>query len=220
MEAELKNLSCKPTGYYKSKREDMVKYIPDGIKTSLEFGCGNGEFSALVKQRFNAECWAVEIEKTAAHEAEKKLDRVIIGEAAESLDDIPQEYFDCIILFDILEHLADPYSFLYALKTKLTGNGVIVASIPNIRYYRAFADFVFHGNWDYKNQGILDKTHLRFFTCKSIGKMFRQLGFEILSLEGIHPTSSRTFKLLNIIFLNALSDVRYKHFAAVVRPKF
>ena len=219
MNAGLTNLSKKQTGYYEGKRKDMLKYVPQGIKTSLEFGCGFGEFSALLKERFGTKSWAVEIEKAAAQEAAKKLDRVINADANESLNDIPENYFDCIILFDILEHLVDPYSLLCALKTKLTHTGVIIASIPNIRYYRVFVDLVLHGNWDYKDHGVLDKSHLRFFTYKSIAKMFNQLDFELLEFEGIHPTSSRTFRLLNTILLNALSDVRYKHFVAVVRPK-
>jgi len=141
MNADLTNLSNKPTGYYESYRKDMLKYIPQGTKTTLEFGCGCGGFSALLKEKFGAESWAVEIERAAAEEAAKKLDRVINADANESLNDIPENYFDCIILFDILE------------------------------------------------------------------------------LEGIHPTSSRTFKLLNMILLNSLFDVRYKHFVTVVRPK-
>jgi len=197
----------------------MLKYIPEGTKTILEFGCGFGGFSTLVKEKLGIESWAVEIEKNAAQEAAKKLDKVINADASEALQQIPDDYFDCIVLFDILEHLIDPYSLLCSLKTKLTKTGVIVASIPNIRYYRAFVDFVIHGNWDYKEHGIMDKTHLRFFTYKSISKTFKQLGFEILELQGIHPTSSRTYKLLNILFLNLVSDIRYKHFAVVVKPK-
>jgi SAM-dependent methyltransferase len=200
-------------------RGDMLKYIPQHVKTTLEFGCGFGEFSALLKERFDTESWAVEINKEAAERAAKKLDRVISGDALGSLDKIPDGHFDCIIFFDVLEHLADPYSLLCSAKAKLVEKGVIVASLPNVRYYRTFYDFVINGNWDYKDHGILDKTHLRFFTYKSITKMFNQLDFEILELEGIHPTSSRTFKVLNTILLNSLSDVRYKHFAAVVRPK-
>ncbi|MHC4681033.1 MAG: class I SAM-dependent methyltransferase [Planctomycetota bacterium] len=209
----------KSPGYYDSSREDMLKYVPPGTKTSLEFGCGSGGFSALVKDKFSAQTWAVEINADAACEAARKLDKVINREATDSLDDVPDDYFDCIILFDLLEHLLDPASLLCALKGKLTSGGVIIASIPNVRYYRTFVDLAIHGNWDYKEHGILDKTHLRFFTRKSIIKMFRLLGFRIQRLEGIHPTSSRTFKILNMILLNRLADVRYKHFAVVVRPQ-
>lgn len=213
------DLLNKPSGYYQSNREDMLKYVPSGTKTSLEFGCGCGGFSVLVKDKFDAETWAVEINEEAAHEASKKLDKVINSDATKSLDDIPENYFDCIILFDILEHLLEPSALLSALKNKLSDKGVIIASIPNIRYYRTFVDLVIHGNWDYKDHGILDRTHLRFFTYKSIVKMLNLLNFEILVLEGIHPTSSRTFKILNLVLLNSIDDIRYKHFATVVKPR-
>ncbi len=209
----------KTTKYFDSQREDMLKYIPRNTKTSIEFGCGTGGFSALVKTRFKAEAWAVEINEEIARKAAEKLDKVIIGDAIESLGEIPNHFFDCVILFDILEHLYDPMSFLRILKTKLSDHGVVVASIPNIRYYRTFKQLVIHGNWDYKDQGILDRTHLRFFTRKSIVKMFNALDYHILRMEGIHPTSSRTFSILNILLFNSISDVRYKHFAIVVKPK-
>jgi len=216
---DLTNMLNKPDGYYRAMREDMLKYIPEHVKTTLEFGCGFGGFSALVKETFGAETWAVEIDERAAAEAAKRLDKVINTDALESLGQIPDNYFDCIVFLDILEHMVDPYSLLIAMKQKLTSKGVIIASIPNIRYYRTFVDFALHGNWDYVDQGILDKTHLRFFTYKSIVKMFDQLGFEILLIEGIHPTSSRTLRVLNTLLLNRFADVRYIHFACIVRPK-
>ena len=195
----------------------MLRYIPGGIRTSLEFGCGHGGFSALLKKSLNSETWAIEIDKNSAREAAKKIDKVICGDALESLSKIPDNYFDCIIMFDILEHLADPYNFLKILKGKLSCKGVAVASIPNVRYYRVFVNYVIHGNWDYKSHGVMDNTHLRFFTYKSIIKVLENLKFEILKIEGIHKTSSRTCKLLNILLLNCLSDVKFKHFAVVFR---
>lgn len=218
MSVDLYNLSNKPTGYYQSIREDMLKFIPDGTNTTLEFGCGFGAFSALLKENFGAETWAVEIDKAAALEAAKKLDRVINADAVASLKDIPDGYFDCIILFDVLEHLVDPYKLLRGLKSKLTAEGVIVASIPNVRFYRNMVDFVIRGNWDYKDKGVLDKTHLRFFTYKSIMKTFSQLGFEVLEIEGINPTSSRNFKVLNWLLFNKISDARYAQYACVAKP--
>jgi len=197
----------------------MLKYIPRNTKTTLEFGCGFGEFSALLKERFHTESWAVEVNEEAAREAATKLDRVLHEEAFQSLEKIPEKYFDCIIFFDILEHLVDPYTLLRLVKAKLKEKGVIAISLPNIRYYSTFKQFVLHGNWDYTDQGILDRTHLRFFTRKSIVKMFNALDYNIVQMEGIHPTHSRTFKILNILLLNSISDVRYKHFVIVVKPK-
>ena len=207
----------KPISYYDSDRADMLQFVPTGVKKSLEFGCGTGKFSALLKETFKAESWAVEINRDAAKSAAEKLDKVICCDVNESLVQLPQGYFDCIIFFDILEHLVDPYSLLTAVKDKLSEKGILVASIPNIRYYRAFAEYVFKGNWDYKEQGIMDRTHLRFFTKKSIVKMLNELGFEILSIQGIHPTSSRSYRLLNLLFLGGLRDVRYKHFVVIAK---
>jgi 2-polyprenyl-3-methyl-5-hydroxy-6-metoxy-1,4-benzoquinol methylase len=205
--------------YFAGDRRQMLKYIPPNIRRTLEFGCGFGGFSALLKEKFSVEAWTIEINTAAAQEATKKLDRVINADAADGLKGLPDEYFGCIIFLDILEHLADPYPLLLGVKSKLAKDGCIVASIPNIRYYRALVRLVIRGEWDYKEHGVLDRTHLRFFTYRSIIKMFEGLEYEILKLEGINPTHSRTYKILNALLLNRFSDVRYKQFAVVTRPK-
>ncbi len=213
------HLSSKSERYYQSTRADMLQFIPTGARRTLELGCGEGNFSALLKDRLNAETWAVEINEECARNAATKLYKVINDDAYNCLGELPEEYFDCIICFDFLEHLVDPYSLLTLLKTKSVKDGVFITSIPNIRYYRVFMDFVLHGNWDYKEQGVLDKTHLRFFTYKSIIKMFEELEFEILLTKGIHSTRSRTCKLIQLLTFNFFSDIKYKHFVSVVRPK-
>ena len=215
----LSNLSDKPKGYFQGVREEMLKYIPKNVKKTLEVGCGFGEFSAMIKERFGAETWAVEMDKEAAHEAAKKLNKVINADIDEALNQIPDNYFNCIIFLDVLEHLIDPYSVLVSMKQKLTDEGVIVTSIPNVRYYRNYIDFAIRGNWDYQDAGTLDKTHLRFFTYKSILKMFEQLGFEVLVIEGIHPTKNKKLILLNILLFKALEDLKYLQFAVVAKPK-
>jgi len=219
MKSNLINLSDQPRAYYSNVRKDMLKYIPETVHRTLEFGCGHGGFSTLLKEKFGAETWAVEKDPASAKKAAEKLDKVISGDAADFVDELPDGYFDCMMFFDVLEHLPDPYSLLCSLKPKLAPGGLIVASIPNIRYYRTLKDLVIHGNWDYKDHGPLDKTHLRFFTFKSIAKTFKGLGFDIIRLEGIHPTSSRTYKVLNTLLLGLLFDVRYKQFAVVAGIK-
>ncbi|HEX42366.1 MAG TPA: class I SAM-dependent methyltransferase [Phycisphaerales bacterium] len=205
----------KNADYYGGVRHDMLKYIPPAARTCLELGCGAGRFSELVKATFGAETWAVEISEQAAAQAATRLDKVLHGDATQAMDRLPDRYFDCVIAFDILEHLLGPAALLDAVKAKLRPGGVVVASIPNVRYYRVLADLVVHGDWEYKEHGILDNTHLRFFTRKSIVRMFDSLGYRIQQIEGIHPTSSRTFRMLNACLLTFLADARYKHFAVV-----
>ena len=218
VQANLTKLSDKPRGYFQGAREEMLKYIPKNVRTTLEIGCGFGGFSALVKENCEAETWAVEADEEAAEEAAKKLNTVINKDIVTSLNQIPDNYFDCIIFLDVLEHLVDPYLLLLSIRQKLTREGVLVASIPNVRYYRNYIDFAIKGNWDYQDAGTLDKTHLRFFTYKSILKMFEQLGFEVLVIEGIHPTKNKKLRLLNILFFNALEDLKYLQFAVVAKP--
>ncbi len=219
VDRSISTLSDKPEGYFRGVRREMLKYVPAGVKKTLEFGCSCGGFSDSIKKNFGAETWGVEIDKASAEQAAKILDNIINTDAIEALHKIPDDYFDCIFFLDVLEHLADPYSLLFSIKSKLTDKGLIVASIPNVRYYRNYVNFTIKGNWDYQDYGIMDRTHLRFFTYKSIIKMFEGLGFEILTIEGIRPTRNKMLRLLNILLLGALEDLKYQQFAVVAKPK-
>jgi 2-polyprenyl-3-methyl-5-hydroxy-6-metoxy-1,4-benzoquinol methylase len=199
----------------------MLKYIPQNVKKTLELGCAEGNFSELVKTNFGAECWGVEIYRQAAEVAATKLDKLINADVVKCQDEIPDNYFDCIICNDILEHLVDPYTLLIDLKGKLTAEGVVVASFPNVRYCRNLFKLVVRGNWDYKEHGILDKTHLRFFTYNSLVRMFPRLGYELLTIEGLAPKPSMlslAARIVNILLLNTFKDTLYHHFACVARP--
>ncbi|MHC4156049.1 MAG: class I SAM-dependent methyltransferase [Planctomycetota bacterium] len=199
----------------------MLKYIPGNVKRVLELGCAEGNFSSLVKTRFGAECWGVEIDRRAAEVAGTRLDKILSGDVNHCLSDVPDNYFDCVVCNDILEHLADPYALLIQLKKKLTAEGVLVASFPNVRYCRNLFELVVRGNWDYKEHGILDRTHLRFFTYKSLDRMFPQLGYELLTIEGLEPRrniKTVAVQILTLPFLNLFKDIRYHHFACVAKP--
>lgn len=209
------NLFDKNVEYYSNTREDIIQFIPLGIKKTLEFGCGQGDFSLLVKNKFKTESWAVELHSESGDIASQKLDKVICGDAIESIDKLPDNYFDVIIFLDILEHLNDPYTLLNRCKCKLSENGVVIASIPNIRYYSAFKSYLFNAKWEYKQHGIMDIGHLRFFTHSSIIDLFESLDYTIKTIKGMHPTKSNSYKLLNLLMLNRLWDVRYKHFIIV-----
>ena len=107
MSSDLEDLKNKPVGYYENDREDMLKYIPSGTKKALEFGCGFGGFASLLKEKICQEVWAVEIDKDAARQAANKIDKVINCDASQALDQLPDNYFDCIVFFDVLEHLVE-----------------------------------------------------------------------------------------------------------------
>jgi cyclopropane fatty-acyl-phospholipid synthase-like methyltransferase len=209
----------KEGAYYASDRAEILPFVPATIKTSLEFGCGQGGFSSLIKQHFGAEAWAVELHREAAEIAAGKLDRVINLDAIAALEQLPDRYFDSIFFLDVLEHLVDPYTLLERVGTKLSDCGVAIASIPNIRYYRALKNYAWRGTWEYKDSGIMDIGHLRFFTHGSIRRMFENAGYALVTLQGIHESESSGCKILNAVTFGRFWDCRYKHFIAVARPR-
>ena len=135
------------------------------------------------------------------------------------MDELPNGYFECITFNDVLEHLVDPYMVLTKMKDKLATNGIIVCSIPNIRHFYALKTLLLKKQWKYEESGIFDRTHLRFFTQKSIVDMFNSLDYKILKMQGINGSSSWKFALFNILCLGHFSDSKYMQFACVVTPK-
>jgi len=206
--------------YYENNvREEMLKYLPETAKKILDIGCGNGAFSSLVKEKNNAEVWGIELMEEEAKVAVDVLDKVFVGNCEKHIEGLPEQYFDVIYMNDVLEHLVDPYSVLEILKSKLAPNGVVISSIPNVRFFRTFSKVLFAKDWKYEGHGVMDKTHLRFFTGKSIRRMYEELGYTISTHEGINVTKSIKPILFNILFLFTQMDVRYVQYATVASVK-
>lgn len=205
--------------YYKNDRLDMLQYIPLGSKAFLEVGCGEGNFALALKERDGAEAWGIEMDEESGGLAKQRLDRVLLGDINILLKELPDKYFDAIIFNDVLEHLYDPYALLENLKAKLKPGGVILSSIPNIRYFRALIELVWHKQWRYTDSGIFDRTHMRFFTKQSIEDMYTNAGYKVLRMEGIHPSKSIRPLLFNMLSFGKLSDCQYLQFATVATPK-
>jgi 2-polyprenyl-3-methyl-5-hydroxy-6-metoxy-1,4-benzoquinol methylase len=207
----------KPVGYYSGKRPEMLDFVPPTAKKVLDVGCGEGGFGAALKKK-DMEIWGVEISGESALIAQEHLDRVMVGDVIDLLDALPDRYFDCIVFNDVLEHLVDPYTILLRIKGKLSEAGVVVCSIPNVRYLNNLKKLLLEKQWQYEEWGILDKTHLRFFTEKSIHEMFDRLGYQIVKMEGISALKpSWKFTLLNFFLFGHLSDTLFLQFACVVK---
>lgn len=205
--------------YYQQRRKEMLAYIPPDIRRTLEVGCGEGIFSEQLKDNFGAETWGVEHQADVAELAAQKLHCVLAGSFEDAISKLPHQYFDCIIFNDVLEHLVDPYSALIMAKDLLDTGGVIVASIPNIRHWPEFVDYTWRGNWTYRDHGVLDRTHLRFFTQKSIIRTVENCDYELLNMQGIRPYHSLAQRMASLLSLGRLTDTLYKQYAIVIRPK-
>ncbi len=130
-------------------------------------------------------------------------------------EDMPEDVkVDCIVFNDVLEHTVDPWSVLRETKRHLNVGGCVVASIPNVRYLPVLIDLIFRSRWEYVDEGVLDRTHLRFFTRSTIEEMFASSGLKIARLEPINPFRRRGGALLK----GVLGDTRYLQFAVLARP--
>jgi len=182
---------------YIGSREDVLNLIPNNVRRVLDVGCSIGILGEELKQRFGAEVVGVELDEQMAKIAKEKLDKVIIGdiEKINLADYFAPNYFDCIIFADILEHLKDPWGVLKNATSFLSDGGVIVASIPNIRHYTTITNLLFKGYWPYRERGIHDKTHLRFFTLKNIKEMIGDAGLKIVKIKRNYRIIERPHRL-------------------------
>ncbi len=216
-----KKIDSKPANYYQNLRLEMLPYIPKSAKNILELGCGEGMFGSYLRENLGAKVVGIEIESKFATKAKKDLDKVYIGDAETIIKKLPAKSFDVIVANDVLEHMVDPYSVLKEAKRILKKNGVVVSSIPNMRNFHVIYHLVRHGQWEYVESGILDRTHLRFFTQKSIRNMYERLGYEVVQHEGIFEENNlpMMFKLANILARGKISDMKYVQFATVAKVK-
>jgi 2-polyprenyl-3-methyl-5-hydroxy-6-metoxy-1,4-benzoquinol methylase len=208
-----------PKTYY-GQRPEMFRYLPEDARIILDVGCGEGGFGELIKQNRDAEVWGIELFPKVAEKARNRLDRVFVGNIETDQFDLPDEYFDCIVFNDVLEHLYYPWDVLKQVKPLLKNNGYVLASIPNIRYFVHIKNLVLKGEWEYESWGVMDRTHLRFFTLNSIRKMFEQCSYKDIKIEGMnHIEFPWKFNMLNKVLGNRLDDMRYFQFACLARNR-
>src|SRR5581483_7255854 len=180
----------KQDNYYFHSRPEILPYVPLTVRAALDVGCGNGAFGLSLKSQRSCKIWGIEPNKQAAEEAGKKLDKVINGLFVKDMPELAGQKFDAIFFNDVLEHLAAPEDALEYCKELLNPNGYIVASIPNMRWYPVMLSLIRNKDFKYENSGVMDKTHLRFFTFKSMQRMFEESGYRVVKLAGINKNTN------------------------------
>lgn len=178
---------------YIGPRGDLVALLPASCRALLDVGCATGALGAGLKaQRPGVRVVGIEVDPAMAAEAESRLDRTIVGDV-ESWDEVGAalagDRFDCIVCGDVLEHLRDPWTTLDRLVTLLEPGGYVLLSLPNIGHSDQFVNTFLRKRWAYRERGIHDRTHLRFFARRNVTDLVSQAGLELVELR-------RTYRLI------------------------
>lgn len=142
----------------------------------LDVGCGTGAVSVQIRDVAKATVTGVEPSPERAKACRARgietLETIFPSEL------IPKRAFDTVVFTDVLEHLPDPSTALQAAKDYLRANGTVIASVPNVAHWSVRFDLVF-GRFEYKPYGIMDATHLRWFTQRSLKRLFEKSGYRV-----------------------------------------
>jgi 2-polyprenyl-3-methyl-5-hydroxy-6-metoxy-1,4-benzoquinol methylase len=173
----------KKQDYYEEYRKDILPLLPKHAARILEVGCGTG--NTLVYLKDNNYCdWTcgIELFPEAATIAKDRVDLFFQGNI-ETFDlPIEPNSVDVILCLDVLEHLVNPEAVIQKLHQYLAPNGMIIASLPNVRHYSVLIPLLFQNKWEYKESGILDKTHLRFFVKKTAISLMESSGLKLTNM--------------------------------------
>jgi SAM-dependent methyltransferase len=162
-----------------STHSRIVELVPRGARV-LEFGCATGYMSRVLKERLGCSVTGIEIDPEAARSAEAHCQRVIVGDAEElHFEELfGDERFDVVLFADVLEHLKDPAAVLLRVRPFVAEGGAVVASIPNVAHGSVRLALL-AGQFQYRERGLLDASHVRFFTRDSVQDLFEESGYVI-----------------------------------------
>lgn len=207
----------KSDSYYSKVNQNIVKMISGCDNVVLDVGCGHGALGHALKCCGSAKC-VIGIEKNpdAAKVAREYIDDVICMDVQELILE-QEDYFDYIILSHVLEHLYEPMRVLERLRRPLKRGGRIIVGLPNIRYWRILRDLIFFDKWEYCEAGILDSTHVRFFTQKSAKRLLLDADFSIVG--GFLRINGWKQNLANVVTLELFRGFLSSEIYLIVKKK-
>jgi 2-polyprenyl-3-methyl-5-hydroxy-6-metoxy-1,4-benzoquinol methylase len=212
---------------YDIPRSELVRFVPSGTTRLLDIGCAGGRYGAELAETIpGIDLWGVEPDEECSRQAQAHFGTVIQGTFPESADQLPRGTFEVVTFNDVLEHMVEPASALEAVKPLLRPAGKVIASIPNVRHRSVIWPLLRGGDWKYEKYGLLDRTHLRFFTRKTTRELFEQNGWRIVSCEGInacwHWADNRERRLvrwLRKLSFNRLDEFFFVQYVITAEPR-
>jgi 2-polyprenyl-3-methyl-5-hydroxy-6-metoxy-1,4-benzoquinol methylase len=165
--------------YHCLVRHDVIPLVPK-CERLLDVGCGQAGTSNWLRDHGVCDlAYGIEHNADAAEQASHRIDGVVVGDATECLNRLPDSPWDVVLCLDILEHLPDPAAFLARLRPLMSEGGVLIASVPNIAYAPVIIGLLLQ-RFEYSPRGgVLDSTHLRFFTRRSAVQLLESAGFTV-----------------------------------------
>ena len=211
------HVSPKPQEYFSCSRPELAALVPSDAMRILDVGCAAGQLAGTLRANrpsVKLEIVGIEVSPEAARIAAATVDTVILGNIENiSLD--CGKYFDCIILGDVLEHLVDPWSALRKVETLVRDSGTVIASIPNVQHWRVIVDLI-RGRWEYREFGIMDSTHLRFFTRNTIYNLFGGGGLLVTQISPLLTTTKA--KIIHRIMAGVADSFLAHQYLVVAKP--
>ncbi len=172
--------------YLENPRTNLVNMFSSPRKFVLEIGCSRGATGIYCKEKFPETIyWGIEPNQCAAKVASTRIDHVLVGMSDDfnlAEEGVQLGQIDGVIFADVIEHMYNPWKALADLKPYLAANAEIVTSIPNIRSLWVMNEIA-SGRFTYETEGLLDITHIRFFTWSEIMKMMHECGYRVDFLE-------------------------------------
>ena len=203
----------KETGYFSHIRREIADAVPKGIGRLLDVGCGEGLTALYLKEQGRC-TWVGGIEVAAgpAKIAESRLDTVVVGNLETIELPFEEGSIDTILCLDVLEHLVDPWLAVGRLSRLLRPGGTIIASVPNVRSLKVLLPLIFRDQFKYCDAGILDRTHLRFFTRRTATELLQGPNLKVVRVQ---PLWGRNTGFLNRITFSVLSNFWASQFLVV-----
>jgi SAM-dependent methyltransferase len=171
----------RPSSYYAASRPEVAALVPPSCRRILEVGCGAGGLGRLLQERGHR-VTGLELVPEVADQARVYLNHVVTADVETDGFPFAPHSFDAILFADVLEHLIDPWRVLREATSVLVSRGLVIASIPNLQNGDVLWRLL-RGRWEYRERGLTDFGHLRFFTLQTIRGLFEQAGLELIQVE-------------------------------------
>ena len=203
----------KQATYFSRARHDILPLLPPQSNNCLELGAGTGATLAWLKSLKRVQhTTGIELMAIWEEQGQANSDHWITGDAVAEVQKLEMGSYDLILCLDVLEHLLDPWAMVDQLALRLKPGGFLIVSLPNLRTAKVLARLLFNGRFDYAEQGIMDSTHLRWFTRHSALELLNRAPLKVQQWLPTANAPSSKSAIANALTLGVLADLFTEQF--------